>query len=389
MTVRQPALPSLTGMRWLAAALVFGFHVHLAEYFGGPRTTAVIHTLFGAGSAGVSFFFILSGFVLAWSVRVGDDSRRFWRRRLARVYPLHAVTAVLALVVGLTLAHGTIPTAREATLNALLVHPWSPVPHDSQTLNPVSWSLGCEAFFYALFPLLFVAVRRMRVRGLYLTGALSIVAVVVISVVATAGSSHFYPLARLPEFVLGVVLACLVRRGAWRGPGLKVSVVVLAAGYLAAAFAPGMLQYATCTIIGFTLVIPAAAVADLRHGGTWLGQPLMVKLGELSFAFYMVHLLVIRVGENVYTRHPNLPLLPGLALAVAVFAAALGLAWLLYELVERPARKLLVRPWRRDREAERAPVAAATRQDWAARDQVAQPVPSARRELVRAGADSS
>jgi peptidoglycan/LPS O-acetylase OafA/YrhL len=355
MTRKVPPLPSLTGMRWLAAALVFGFHVRLAEYFGGPRSNAVLDVLFTAGVSGVSFFFILSGFVLTWSVRAGDDSRRFWRRRIARVYPLHVVTGVLALVIALTLAPGTLPDMREAALNMLLVHAWSPVPHDSQTLNPVSWSLACEAFFYALFPVLFYGVRRLGVRGLRLVGLASVAAVAVISIVATAGSFHFYPVARLPEFVLGVVLACLVRQGRWRGPGLAVSVAILVTGYLVAAWVPSPFQYSACTILGFALVIPAAATADLRGRHTFLARPTLVRLGELSFAFYMIHILVVRVGENLFARHPRLPAVEALAWSALVFSVALGLSWVLYEAIENPARKLLTRHWRRSRPAE-APV---------------------------------
>ena len=347
MTRKVPPLPSLTGMRWLAAALVFGFHVRLAEYFGGPHSTAVLDVLFTAGASGVSFFFILSGFVLTWSVRAGDSTRTFWRRRLARVYPLHVVTAVLALVIALTLAPGTLPDMREATLNVLLVHAWSPIPHDSQTLNPVSWSLACEAFFYALFPVLFFGVRRLSGRALWLVGALSVVSVEVISAVATAGSFHFYPVARLPEFVLGVVLACLVRQGRWRGPGLRLSVAILVAGYVLAAWVPSPFQYSACTILGFALVIPAAAVADLRGRRTFMARPLLVRLGELSFAFYMIHILVVRVGENLFARHPHLPALAGLGWSALVFSVALGLSWVLYEAIENPARKLLTRTRRR------------------------------------------
>src|SRR3954466_10818588 len=91
-------LRSLTGIRWLAALLVFAYHVHVIRYFRDGPAGTVVDWLFGAGVTGVSFFFVLSGFVLAWSARDGDPPRSFWLRRIARVYPVHLVTALTALL---------------------------------------------------------------------------------------------------------------------------------------------------------------------------------------------------------------------------------------------------------------------------------------------------
>jgi peptidoglycan/LPS O-acetylase OafA/YrhL len=46
---------------------------------------------------GVSSFFALSGFVLTWSLRAADTKRAFYRRRFARVYPLHFLTLLFAV----------------------------------------------------------------------------------------------------------------------------------------------------------------------------------------------------------------------------------------------------------------------------------------------------
>src|SRR3954470_17084064 len=78
-------LPSLTGLRWVAALLVFAFHS--AGY--GVLTTSWWH-LTRFGFIGVSFFFVLSGVVLTWSSRPGQTSRQFYWRRFARIYPSHA-----------------------------------------------------------------------------------------------------------------------------------------------------------------------------------------------------------------------------------------------------------------------------------------------------------
>src|SRR4051812_23307274 len=94
-------LDSLTGLRWMAALLVFFLHIQSHQAFlptGGLGATWLTHAM-AAGRSGVSFFYILSGFVLAWSVRPTDTRRAFWWRRLAKVYPNHFVTFFVALLV--------------------------------------------------------------------------------------------------------------------------------------------------------------------------------------------------------------------------------------------------------------------------------------------------
>ncbi|MEU2060363.1 acyltransferase [Streptomyces sp. NPDC013455] len=346
-----PSLPSLTGLRWMAALLVFGLHVHNFGYFGGTGGR-LMSWGFGAGATGVSFFFVLSGFVLTWSARPRDRALAFWRRRLARIYPVHLATLAVALVMAYTLTRQAPPTPKQALANVLLLHSWW---HPWwQTLNPVSWSLACEAFFYAAFPALILLLRRLGAGGSTALGALSAASVLVL---AWADAHHWwtqsvysFPAARLPEFVLGAVTARLVVLGRWRGPGLEVSLALAIIGYfLVPQVTPGY-SATVCTIVGFALLIPAAAVADL-HGlpSVWRRRR-MVRLGELSFAFYMVHLLVLRAATTLLGTKPHFGVLAGLAVTAALFAVSLALSWVLYEGVERPARRLLLRRGRRPAE---------------------------------------
>ncbi|MFG2881270.1 acyltransferase family protein [Streptomyces sp. NPDC048297] len=347
----RPSLPSLTGLRWMAALLVFGLHVNNFGYFGGYAGHLVLWG-FGAGATGVSFFFVLSGFVLTWSARPHDRALGFWRRRIARVYPVHLVTLSVAFLMTYTLARQPKPTASQALANVLLLHSWW---HPWwQTLNPVSWSLACEAFFYAAFPLLFLLLRRLGARSTLALGGLAVVTVLVL---ARADTHHWWtsqsmytlPLARLPEFVLGAVTARLVLLGRWRGPGLEASLALAVIGYfLVPQVSPGY-PATVCTLAGFTVLIPAAAVADLQGLPSLWRRRRMVRLGELSFAFYMIHLLVLRAGTNLLGNKPHFGILAGLAVTTAAFTLSLVLSWVLYEAVERPARRLLLR--RRSRSA--------------------------------------
>ncbi|MFD3585500.1 acyltransferase family protein [Streptomyces sp. NPDC058683] len=339
-----PSLPSLTGLRWMAALLVFGLHVHNFRYFGGTGARFMSWG-FEAGASGVSFFFVLSGFVLMWSARPGDRAGRFWWRRVARVYPVHLVTLAIALLMALTLPRQPKPTLPQGLADVFLVHAWWRPWW--QTLDPVSWSLACEAFFYAAFPLLALVLRRLDTRGARLLAGLAVLAVLVL---AWTDSHHWwdqpissFPAARLPEFVLGAATARLVLLGRWRGPGLEASLALAIIGYFLVPQVTDEYAATACTIMGFALLIPAAALADLRGLPSLWRRRWLVRLGELSFAFYMVHLLVLRTGTHLLGTRPRFGLLTGAAAATVAFAVSLGLSWLLYEGVERPARRLLLR----------------------------------------------
>ncbi|MFD5416505.1 acyltransferase family protein [Streptomyces sp. NPDC127069] len=354
---RVVGLPSLTGLRWTAALMVFLYHVYIVEYFGG-RAQGLVGAAFAVGNTGVSFFFVLSGFVLAWSAArtpTGWGVVRFWRRRFARVYPLHLVTAAAALVLVWLLGAGEKPAAGPVAANLGLVQAWvARVPY-FQGLNPVSWSLAAEAFFYLFFPLFLWPLRRLGWRASAGAAAVCLTAVVALPAwMELSGlpdgaiwANMFFPLYRLPEFVLGIALAELVRAGRWRGPGLSVALALTMAGYFLSGQADYAYRATACTVVGYATLIAAAAQADLRgEPSPWRGR-LSVKLGEVSFAFYMVHILVIRAGESLFGGHPKLDLWGGLLATAAVFCVSLALAWALHVRVELPGRRLLLRSRRR------------------------------------------
>ncbi|WP_368784602.1 acyltransferase family protein [Arthrobacter sp. 4R501] len=92
MPAPRTQLNSLTGLRFFAAMAVVLYHVHL--YFPAVSDSLAI---FGYGYTGVSFFFILSGFVLAWSHRPNFRPGRFYWNRVARIWPLHLLTMLVAI----------------------------------------------------------------------------------------------------------------------------------------------------------------------------------------------------------------------------------------------------------------------------------------------------
>lgn len=344
-----PTLPSLTGLRWVAAFGVFAYHVRNLGYFDGHAQT-VLSGLVGSGATGVSLFFMLSGFVLAWSDRPGTvgpirSALTFWRRRLARIWPLHLVTVLLAVVVAATVMPSIQTVSPKALVaNVFLVSAW----HAPwwQAGNPVSWSLVCEAFFYLVFP---VAIRLVRRADVVVLGTVAVFCVFVV-VVMPAFVAHLpggldagsWPPARLPEFLLGVVTARLVRSG-WRGPGLVLPVLLTVAGVLAVDLHPDSpLARTGFTVVGFALLLPALARADVEGRATGLSSRPLVHLGTRSFAFYLVHLLTIDVVLVFRPQGPS-SVVTGVTMTVLALVVALGAASVLHTAVELPVRRLLLR----------------------------------------------
>ena len=338
-------LDSLTGLRFAAAFLVFGFHGALLVPEGSLEW---VGTLFRAGPVGVSFFFWLSGFVLTWSRRQGERATAFYQRRVARIVPNHLVTWVLGL--GMTIAEGSYLDRKGTLASLLLVHSWFPTPLIFFAINAVTWSLACEMFFYGLFPFVIPWLERAERATRRVLMVLLLVAVVAIAAWShrrLGGWTQFwfpyiFPLSRLPEFVLGMLLALEVRAGAW--PHLRLTpLLVLGAGaYFAAVWVPESFLWVSVTLVPFAFIIAAAAQVDMEGEGSPFRHPLFVRLGEWSFAFYLVHALVIRVAAFVGLQIESVV---GLLWLPLLLVASVALSGLLFTVVERPLeRRLRPRP---------------------------------------------
>lgn len=356
---RRIELRSLTSLRFFAAAAVFSYHSTLtvpnmtAFRPGAARYPADVFSKFGW--IGVSFFFVLSGFVLTWSARPGERPREFWRRRAVKIYPNHVVTFALAMV----LFAAAITPARTAVLNLFLLHSWVPNLTVFNSVNLPSWSLCCEVLFYALFPALLTQVWRIKPERLW-AWVIGICAYAIVlpalayallpSAPAALGSSipvtaaqywivHVLPVSRVPEFFLGMVLARIVLSGRWIGIKLLPATILLAAGCLVANVVPFLYGMYASTLLPVALVIGAAATADIRGTVSVLQGRTMVRLGEISFAFYMVHGVVLLECRKLLGYTKVWPVPGAVAATATAFAIAVAAAFLLHAAVEKPMMK--------------------------------------------------
>jgi peptidoglycan/LPS O-acetylase OafA/YrhL len=336
-------LPSLTGLRAVAAALVLLVHFPYIIPVDSPPVRYL-----NRGNVGVSFFFILSGFILTWSHHdTGTEAREFFRRRFARVYPSHALTWVAGL--GVAAWEGLHTGALPALLSMTLLQSWVPRSHYYFAANGVSWSLSDEAFFYALFPFAYVlltrATRAQR-RGLAGLALLLIAAIAVTFADDRTNSNGFWvayiaPPVRLGEFVIGMVVALEMLDG-WR-PRIQypLALTIAAASLVVLEIVPAAWALTAVTVVPFTLLIAAAASADLNGRSTTFSTRTAVKLGEWSFAFYLIHELVLRAARQILPEHKSVPV--QIVALAACIALSIALSWAMHTFWERSWQRRIAR----------------------------------------------
>ncbi|MER6961260.1 acyltransferase [Streptomyces sp. NPDC000618] len=347
----------MTGLRSLAALLVFVTHIlWYTPLISGDTGKELRETFTLSGSYGVGFFFILSGFVLTWTARSDDTTPSFWRRRLVKIGPMHLVTFGLAALLVFRTDRPTRAIDWIASLT--MQQAWFPDVRTSSAVNGVAWSLSCEFFFYLAFPALWLGLRRLREEWLWpavgvvlvlIVGAFLVATYVVTDqprLVAFSASGefsftqmwfvYFFPPVRALEFVVGILLARIVMAGRWPNIGLAPAFGLAVAGYVIALYEPFLAGTAGVATVWTAPLIAAAAVADRRQTASVFRRPTVVFLGEISFAFYMVHWIVVMTAADLIGTTRTFSLATGALLALVVLAVAVACSAVLYWCVERP-----------------------------------------------------
>lgn len=331
-------------MRFAAALVVLFHHLLLAI----PGVVGVL-ALAQAGYVGVTFFFVLSGFVLTYSwtsTRMVD----FYVKRAARIFPVHLLTA-LAMAAVLWRGGVNWPVL---PVNLALAQAWSPDPAVHLSFVGASWSLSCEVFFYACFPLLYVVLSRCLhpVRWAFGIVGVALGAGLLLSGGRPVVGEYLYhlPLFRLTDFAVGILLCLAVRRG-WRvrvRPTAWVMLVVV--GYVSVLSVQSLMHSGAekswlnslVMVLPFGLLIASVAGREIDGGDSLVRSRAAVALGQWSFALYMVHGVVLAA---LFDHVHDLQGAAAIVVAGAIVALVVTLSWLMYALYERPVESAVRRRW--------------------------------------------
>lgn len=344
-------IKALTSIRMIAALLVFIHH-----FYPFAKTGNVIENIFLEGHIGVTIFFVLSGFLL--SLRYADTFKDgitgakffdYYRKRFARIYPLYAVLLIIAAapanVIYLLMAQGFFSEFKYGGL-------------------PPAWSLTVEECFYLLLPFIVMLpvtpARRIAdtVRNMVLLGiALLAIGIVVVAVSNVTGAAAYggfmsdnqhmtmYTIfGRFFDFAIGIIAAAVYRQRKHIG---AMAHVVVIAGILIMATSAQLMHvgggpYAAWVYNYVVAVGAGLLIFGLAYPSAWaraLSHPLPVYMGRISFALYLLQgvWMFWNVGNHII-RTSQAPLY-----FVAFYAVANIVSAILYECVEKPAQRFILR----------------------------------------------
>jgi peptidoglycan/LPS O-acetylase OafA/YrhL len=358
---RKPApLKALTGLRCFAAVNVVLFH------FSNPQWFGLLAPVVNAGFISVSYFILLSGFVLGYNynarARSGELNRiRFWKARFTRIYPIYFLSLVLSIgqIGSEYQAHTHAMFWTGMVLTPLLLQGW--IPAIASFLNTPAWTMSAEAFYYTIFPWVArwkrperIAPHLVKMAGIW---ALGLVPGTLYMVFNPDGIKHpdrwsygpwlwavkYTPYSHLASFVFGVMLANLDQM-VERARPLRLWLGIIGFGGIYGLLCLGpLVPYAIihdgllmplfgCLILGLAGENPLAHVLGIRP---------LVFVGEASYCLYLLH---FNLWNLIHDSH----VLNGLGLSRfdpwISYVLLIGLAIFALHFIEKPAQRKL-RQW--------------------------------------------
>jgi peptidoglycan/LPS O-acetylase OafA/YrhL len=351
-------VPSLTGVRALAALLVVATH---AAYTTGKYTHGFVGLVYSRMEIGVPIFFVLSGYLLfgpwvraAASGSASPSLTRYAWHRVRRIMPAYLVTVLVAYAIyhfrdgGPNPGHTWWGLFRNLTLTQIYTDNYAfALLHQGLTQM---WSLAVEVAFYVALPvlawLLMVLLCRRRWRPVLLLSGLGGLALLSLAWMVLVHTTDFLPDGAklwLPGYLIwflgGMMLTVLSAMGV-RVYGF-LAVPLAAICYLIACtpiagepqtsptgMAQALVKMVFYAVIA-TLVVAPLALGDSGWYASLLASRPMVWLGEISYEIFLVHLVLMEVAMTdvlhwrVYTGS-----MPGLLFVTMVLT--IPVAWVLH-----------------------------------------------------------
>lgn len=340
-------ISTLQGARFLFALLIFLSHCPL------PHTTQPFD--FG-GELGVSFFFILCGFVMSWGygprVTRGEfNVRKFFCRHFCKLYPLHLLLFAFSLVLDWRIGHHYDWAQILTTM--VLVQSWIPSNHTLYSVNGVSWFLCDILFFYLIFKYLYSYLIQLKA-GRLLWQVIIFVAIylaVAWQVPHDQVNCTLYanPLLRTFDFALGIIAYKFYKISDVSRLKLleKKPYIMLIGSVLTGVLVYGIYQMLhgngiRCAAL-FWPVVPVFVVCLVAMDDTkdmmvrlFLSRP-MRWLGSISFEFFMVHCIVMRITQHFWNMGESVG--GDYFFFISTLGVSIFAAWILHRCFVNPISK--------------------------------------------------
>ena len=329
---------SLTATRAVAAIMVFIHHFGTKVF---PFNLA--YKFFDSGNLAVSYFFVLSGFVLYISY-VGSDMQYidYLKRRTGRIVPVYILALFLFIAVAFCFYDYKFSSnlAKQIMYCTLFVQAY--FPQYALSLNSPAWTISVEMLFYILFPLLLL----MEKRSIRLFTAITITLFIVSQGIhlwyyqggiklseKIEGYTFYNPLIHMSQFLIGMIGGYLYKRYTGTKRFIFFPTILFVAIILLIVFRPESLSYHVGLIAPvFMLFILFTAINDPRI----LNINAVVFLGEISYGIYILQFPVYKFFDAMNARYMHIPepYFFWFALCMLILAASIS-----YTIFEKPLRR--------------------------------------------------
>ncbi|MEZ4365362.1 MAG: acyltransferase [Kofleriaceae bacterium] len=333
------ALPdAFRGIAAMAVVVYHLYHQNLAPAAVTPLPEP-FHSLFTHGYLGVYVFFVLSGFVIALSIRGAWITPafigRFALRRSLRLDPPYWAVIAIAVVISVV-AHreqAPPPSAGSVVAHVFYAQTFAGYPQ----IIGVLWTLCLEIQFYLVFVVVLMLAQRLVPRQAWL----AFLPLAVVSVIASAGWIDLGIALFVwawPFFFLGVITAWHLDG---RMPTAGWACVALGSCVIAVGH-PDRIAAAMVTTFVLFVAGRRTPAGRLPLQEVTLGRALQY-LGKISYSLYLTHLLIATKACRVAIRAlgggplswPKL-----LVILVGCVGLSVVVAHVFYLCVERPAQRL-------------------------------------------------
>lgn len=370
---------SLTGMRAFLIGWIVLYHLKDDLTVLLPNQQPLLNFA-ATGFIGVDFFFITSGFIIAYNYAIRfktfslETYKRFLWLRLARIYPVHlfslllvGVMFVAANVSGSALTNPDFYTASNFLQNILLVQAWS-VP-TTFSWNSVSWAVSNEWLAYLAFPLVIALTLRIRNIPMVVASIIGLLWAMTAACLwldagglAPYGAGSYGLLRMTGEFVAGCLLYNLYAVGwgtHWRWGRITaiawLSTLVGSVWLLSASSSqtPGLAESTSqiSSQLNVLWITPLCALAiyalawERGYVAKLFSAKPMIYGGHISYALYLTHFICLIVLRRVFPveNFAEANAMAKLGILVGYCVVILLVAVLTYGLVEEPARKWMKR----------------------------------------------